>query len=140
MSSCSSNKGFQNFYNDHKNEANLALSFPKWIAIPFINEEEREVVKSLSKGMKRIRFIYNEEENISDQFSVYSTAYGYDKFFYTKSGEEAIELYALQDNDSIKEIVLSLGSEEEAVIIAILGKMSKDKFNKEIGPHLKNAL
>ena len=141
LSSCASKKdGFQQFYNDHKNESTLALSIPKWATMPFINKEDKATLKRLSKGMKSIRMIYDKNGSINRQFNHYITDKTYENFLYLRDDGNEINLYTNKSDGYIREIILSVGGEEESAVIAIIGKVDEYKFKERIGPYLKEAL
>lgn len=142
MCSCSSShQNYQKFYNQHVEDANIAVSLPKWAVMPFIKSEDKEVVKSLSKGMKKIRFLYDEEDNhIYTDFKNFARKQNYQNHIYLKDDGDEITLYTREDGEHIREIILSIGMEDESVIVAIIGKMPKSQFEHEIGPRLLNKL
>lgn len=140
LTSCSSNKGnYQQFYNNHVDEADFALGFPKWAVMPFIDKEDKEMVKELSEGMRRIRLLYNEDssdKSIQAAFQDYAKEHDYLNHLYIKSSDEKIDLFTKEDEDSVREIVLSVNSDGDNILIAILGKMPKAKFRSKVGPKL----
>ena len=141
--SCASRKDhYQAFYNDHTCEADLAIGFPKWLVMGFIDKKDREMVKQLSKGMNKIRLLYqdNSDQQIHTEFKTFAKANDYKSYLYLKDGEEQITPYTKEDDRNVKEIILSVGGEEESILIAILGKMPISQFTSEIGPKLNSAL
>jgi hypothetical protein len=141
--SCASRKDhYPAFYNDHTREADLAIGFPKWLVMGFIDKKDREMVKQLSKGMNKIRLLYqdNSDQQIHTEFKTFAKANDYKSYLYLKDGEEQITLYTKEDDRNIKEIILSVGSEDESILIAILGKMPISQFATEIGPKLNSVL
>ncbi len=95
----------------------------------------------MSEGMRRIKVLYNEEQDdqIYQDFRSHAETHGYLSYLYLRDDETNIDLYTREDDDNIHEIVLSLGADQESVIVALIGKMSKERFTKEIGPHLVKA-
>lgn len=141
LSSCASNKdGFQQFYNDHKNDSSLALSIPKWATMPFIDKEDRATVKKLSQGMKTIRFIYDDDGAINNSFNEFITDKNYQNFLYLRDDGNEINLFTHSKEGYIREIVLSVGSNDESAVIAILGKVKETEFKEKISPYLKETL
>jgi hypothetical protein len=115
----------------------MAISLPKWAVMPFIKSEDKEVVKSLSKGMKKIRFLYDEKDNhIYSEFKAFARTQSYYNHIYIKDDGDEITLFTREDGQDIREIILSVGTEDETVIVAILGKMPISQFENEIGPRL----
>ena len=139
--SCSKNSiGFKQFYNDHKNESKLALSIPKWATMPFINKEDRKIIKELSKGMKSVRVLIDEDTELNSRFVDYTELHNYTQYLYVKDSGDEIQMFTRSEDEDLREIVLSIGTESGDAIVAILGKANFDTFMTKINPYLRETL
>lgn len=141
LTSCSKNSiGFKQFYNDHKNESKLALSIPKWATMPFIDKEDRKLIKELSKGMKSVRVLIDDNTILNSNFADYTELHDYTQYWYVKDSGDEIQMYTRSEDKDLREIVLSIGTESGDAIIAILGKANFKEFMNKINPYLKETL
>jgi len=132
--------GFKQFYNDHKNDSKLALSVPKWATMPFINKEDRKLIKELSKGMKSVRLLVDEESTLNKSFNDYSEKQNYTQYWYVKDSGDEIQMYTRSEDEDLREIVLSIGTDSGDAIVAILGRADFNSFMTRINPYLKETL
>ena len=140
ITSCSKNSiGFKQFYNDHKNDSKLALSIPKWATMPFIDKEDRKLIKELSKGMKSVRVLIDEDAELNSSFVDYTEAHDYSQYWYVKDSGDEIQMFTRSEDENLREIVLSIGTDSGAAVIAILGKSNYTEFMKRINPYLKET-
>lgn len=134
MLSCASPNSFQSFYNQHKSEADWALAFPKYMAMVAIPKEDKEEVRRFSEGMRKIRVLLNETD--SDQlmasFSSFAEGKNYTPYIVVKKDGSSMDLYAREEGEHIREIVLDIRSDDGAFIIGLLGKMEKANFQKAL--------
>ncbi len=136
-SSCSKRTaGFNQFFDDNREDATLALGVPKWATMPFINKEDRKVIRDLSKGMKSMKVLIAENPNITDKFKDYVAAPLYDQHLYIQDDGEQIEIFTRTEDDNLREIVLSILSDSDVVVVAIQGKTNYQEFLNRISSQL----
>ena len=120
---------FQSFYNQEKKDARLAMAFPKFFAMIAIPDDAKEEVKYFTKGMKRVRLLYFEEDRSpKPDFTSFAEQGTYIPYIVAKQDGSKINVYSKEDEKHIREIVLDVQSEDEGFIIALLGKMDKKTF------------
>jgi hypothetical protein len=134
LSSCHRHTGFNDFYREHKRDASFALNIPKWLVSIAIPKEERVMVKKLSRGMNNIRLLVNEGENnnMSKDFAALTSDPSYREYLYVKDDQTHITLFVREEKDKIYEIIFSLLDEEDQIIIALNGRMSREYFEKQL--------
>ncbi len=107
LKSCSKNSiGFKQFYNDHKNESKLALNIPKWATMPFIYTEDRKLIKDLSKGMKSVRVLIDDNTIQNPNFADYTELYDYMQYWYVKDSGDEIQNHVKVLNGSATLLLL----------------------------------
>ena len=120
---------FQSFYNQEKDDARIAMAFPKYFAMIAIPDDAKEEVKYFTKGMKRVRLLYFEEDSkAKPDFSSFATSESYVPYLIVKQDGSKINVFTREDQEFIREIVLDVQSDEEGFIVALLGKMDKSTF------------
>lgn len=134
LCSCASNNSFQKFYNKEKSEADFALAFPKYMAMVAIPKDSKEDVKHFTQGMKRIRVLYNkrEDQSLFSSFVDFAENHSFLPYIVVKNDGSKMNLFTREDNAFIREIVIEIESEDEIIIVALLGKMSKHTFNEAL--------
>ncbi len=131
---CSSNHRFTGFYNDHKREARLALAVPKFMVNIFIPKEDRDVVKRLTKGMKKIKVLYEHRtaDALSRDLDLFIGSQEYATYFLYKDDGSRLALHAFEDEEEIHEIIMKLDANDEIVIVTLQGKMDLQDFNRAL--------
>lgn len=138
VSSCASKNSFQSFYNQNKSEADWALAFPKYVAMIAIPKDSKEEIKRFSQGMRKIRVLLNENKEVDDDdrllksFSSFAEGRNYTSYLAFKKDGSEINLFAREEENFIREIVLDLQDEEGSAIICLIGKMEKKNFQKAL--------
>lgn len=132
--SCASSDSFQHFYNQEKNDADIAVAFPKYMAMVAIPKEDKKEFKHFLKGMKKVRLLYDHEQSgrLLDSFKDFAKDKDYTPYFVVKKDGNKIDLFAKEEDNAIREIVLDIKSDEESIVVALMGKMDMSTF--------KNAL
>ncbi len=132
LSSCSKST-FQSYYNQEKEDARIAMAFPKFFAMIAIPDDAREEVKYFTKGMKRIRLLYFENERRpKPDFTAFAEQGAYVPYIVAKQDGSRINVYSKEDEDHIREIVLDVQAEDEGFTVALIGKMDKRTFAKAL--------
>lgn len=133
-SSCSTSNSFQGFYNEHKSEADWALAFPKYMAMIAIPKEDKEEIRRFSKGMRKIRVLLNEDddEQLMASFSSFAKGKNYTPYIVVKQDGSNMNLFAREEGDYIKEIVLDVRNDDGAFVIGLIGKMDKRNFSEAL--------
>ena len=129
MISCSSST-FQSFYNTEKEDARIAMAFPKYFAMVAIPDDAKDEIKYFTKGMKKVRLLFFDEKRMKHKpfFSEFADRLGYTPYIIAKDNGAQIFVYALEDQTIIKEIVLDINSNKEGFVVALIGKMDKQTF------------
>jgi len=130
LSSCASNQSFNQYYKQNKKHSDIAFSFPKWAAMVAIPAEEKEEVRYFTEGMNRVRVLVDGEDDgvHMESFVSYADEDEYSTYLVARKDGNDIGVMAKEDGDYIREIVLSLNTDDAAMVVGILGKMHKKTF------------
>ena len=140
FSSCAKKGSFQHFYNEHKRSSDIALAFPKYMAMIAVPGDAKEEVKYFTKGMKKIRVLVNDEQDVAmgQKFNNFIKSDVYDPYVLVKKDGTQFSIYAREKDDMIREIILNISAEEGDVVVGILGKMDKATFREAMQEAQKN--
>lgn len=99
------------------------------IAVP---GDAKEEVKYFTKGMKKIRVLVNDEQDVAmgQKFKNFIKSDAYEPYVLVKKDGSQFSLYAREENEMIREIILNVSAEEGDVVVGILGKMDKATFRE----------
>ena len=137
LASCTTQKPFDGFYHQHKKHVKLAIAVPKYIANIFVPKDEKSTVNKFTKGLKRVKLLIDEDEKteLADDFDRFVKSGNYDPYIYYNSEGEKIQLLVNETDELIREVVFRAQSEEMTVIMALQGKMKKDRFEGILEDH-----
>lgn len=128
---CSTPKdSFRSYYNTQIDEASYAIALPKWIPMLFLDREEKKEVNYFTDGMRRFKVLLYDGVNKrpTESFSSFADRHNFQKYLDIKKGDELISVHSKETEDTFKEIILEFQSDEECVIVGLLGSMDKAKF------------
>lgn len=132
LSSCA-RPTFQSFYKTEKDNARLALAFPKYFAMIAMPDDVKEDVKYFTNGMKKVRLLYFEDDfRTKPDFTKYANQNQYAPYLVVKEDGSKINIFADHDGDVIREIVLDVQSQDEGFIMALIGKMEIERFQEAL--------
>lgn len=132
--SCSSNRDFQTYYKSHKKESDIHIKLAKWLVMPFVPRENKEVIRKFTKGMKKAAIMYAEDDSgeLKASFDEFRKSHDYDQYFAYKDGGEDILILAKEHDGFIREIILEVEDGDVLSIVALLGKMRLSDFKQAL--------
>ena len=129
--SCTSRSTFTQFYNEHKRDCRLAVTFPRWAGMAFVPKDEKPVVSDMTRGIKRVRLLYEKDQALmKGQLSSFLETHEYSPYLYVRDDGTNLRLFALEDSDHIHEIIFEAEQEGEVIVLALEGKMPKNHFSR----------
>jgi len=129
--SCS-NKGFNKFYKEEVNNADLALTVPKWLIQASIPEDAKKDIKPFVKGMKKLKLLQYGNTNNKQKFDAFIKDGQYENYLSINDSDFTLGLLTKEDDELIKEIIVEFKNDEDYVLFAILGKMKIEDFQEAI--------
>ena len=132
LTSCASKSSFNSFYAEHKDECDFSISTPAFFANFFISEDDVEEYKDLFKKVKhyKVMIFENEKSSLDKQFDRFIKRKKYASIFKVKNNGDQVQLYFLENKNTIKEIVLKIKSDNDFVVLGLKTNISEDDFNK----------
>jgi len=134
LTSCASKSSFNSFYAEHKDECDFSISTPAFFANFFISEDDVEEYKDLFKKVKhyKVMIFENEKSSLDKQFDRFIKRKKYASIFKVKNNGDQVQLYFLENKNTIKEIVLKIKSDNDFVVLGLKTNISEKDFNKLI--------
>ena len=134
LTSCASKSSFNSFYAEHKDECEFSISTPAFFANLFIPKDDVEEYKDLFKKVKhyKVMIFENEKASLDKQFDRFIKRKNYASIFKVKSNGDQVQLYFLENKNTIKEIVLKIKSDEDFVVLGLKTNISEKDFNNFI--------
>ena len=132
LTSCASKSSFNSFYAEHKDECDFSISTPAFFANIFIPKDDVEEYKDLFKKVKhyKVMIFENEKSSLDKQFDRFIKRKKYASIFKVKNNGDQVQLYFLENKNTIKEIVLKIKSDKDFVVLGLKTNISENDFNK----------
>jgi len=134
LTSCASKSSFNTFYADNKNECEFSISSPAFLANLFIPKDDVREYEDLFKKVKhyKVMVFSDASKSLDKKFNRFIKQKKYASIFRVKQNGEQVQLYFLQNKNSIKEIVLKVKSDNDYVLLGLKTNISEEDFNKII--------
>ncbi|MEE9371555.1 MAG: DUF4252 domain-containing protein [Saprospiraceae bacterium] len=135
LGSCATHHTFQSFYSQNKSDTNIVINSPKWLPMLFISHEDRADVKKFTNGMKKIKVMINNDghsRNFIESFDDFALKNEYVSYVMIRDNGDKMNIFIKEQKDHISEIVLQINSDNETIIIALMGKMLRSDLNGAI--------
>ena len=132
LTSCASKSSFNSFYAEHKDECDFSISTPAFFANIFIPKDDVEEYKDLFRKVKhyKVMIFENKKASLDKQFDRFIKRKKYASIFKVKNNGDQVQLYFLENKNTIKEIVLKIKSDKDFVVLGLKTNISENDFNK----------
>jgi hypothetical protein len=132
ITSCASKSSFNSFYEENKAECEFSISSPAFIANLFIPKNDIGEYKALFKKVKhyKVMIFSDGSTSLDRKFERFIRQKNYETIFSINQQGEKVQLYFLQNNNAIREIVLKVKSDDDFVVLGLKTNISEADFNK----------
>jgi len=132
ITSCASKSSFNSFYEENKAECEFSISSPAFIANLFIPKNDVGEYKALFKKVKhyKVMIFSDGSTSLDRKFERFIRQKNYETIFSINQQGEKVQLYFLQNNNAIREIVLKVKSDDDFVVLGLKTNISEADFNK----------
>lgn len=134
LTSCATKSSFNSFYEENKAECEFSLSSPAFIANLFIPKEDVGEYKALFKKVKhyKVMIFSDASTSIDKKFNRFIKQKNYETIFSINQHGDKVQLYFLQRQNAIREIVLKIKSDNDFVVLGLKTNIAEKDFNKII--------
>lgn len=123
---------FKKFYKAHKKEASISFNLPGFIARAFVDSDDFGEEELLIKKAKNFKVMIFDDvsSEVAEDFRKFAKSNKLKTLVRTKSGKDRAEIYFLEKNDNVKEIIIVAGSgKEELVFLGLKTNLTKDELS-----------
>jgi len=138
LTSCASKSNFHSFYKTNKSEADFSINAPPFFVNVFVPNEDLGEYKDLIKNVRKYKIMTfsKENEKLERNFRKFIRNGNYASVLKVNEDGEKVDIYFLNEGDSIKEIILRVKSNDEYVLLGLKTNLLK----KELNTFLNNSV
>ncbi|MEN8125708.1 MAG: DUF4252 domain-containing protein [Bacteroidota bacterium] len=134
LTSCATQTSFNDFYQDNQKESDFSMGLNASIVRTFLSDEDFEEVKPLLKKAKHVRILVFTEDTqkMTSKFNKFIKRSDFENLISIKDDDDKVKIYALEQKNSIKEIVLDINSGDEMVLLGLKTNLKEEDLHKLI--------
>lgn len=135
FTSCkTSQSSFENFYQNHKSKSEFYIKAPAFLANLFLKDKDFKEVKPLIKKAKSYRLMIFDEnpQELQKDFTHFIKKHHYKPLVMIKERKENVGIYALEQQNRIKEIVMNIKDGNSVVMMSIKTNLTYDEIGKMV--------
>lgn len=126
------NVSFKKFYKAHKSQAEVSFNIPGFIGRMFIDKKDVDVeYEKLIKEARNFKILVFDKnpDVVAKDFKKFVRTNKLKTLVKVKDGKDKAEIYFIERNNYIREIIISAGNtEEELVLLGLKTKLTKDEL------------
>ncbi len=137
LTSCATQTSFNDFYQDNQKESDFSMGLNSSIVRTFLDDDDYEEVKPLLKKAKHVKILVftDNTQEMTTKFKKFIKRSDFDNLITIKDDGDKIKIYALEQKNKIKEIVLDVKTDDELVLIGLKTNITED----DLGNLLKGS-
>ncbi len=124
---------FKKFYKNHKEHSQFSLNVSASMVGSFFSDDDSDEVADLLKksGNFKLMVFDNENQEVSKDFRRYIRKNNLKTMVRVKGDDSKAELYTLEKNNLIKEIIFKANSDDDSlVLLGLKTSMTKEELAK----------
>ena len=120
LSSCASQTSFNTFYKNNNEYSDFSLGLNSSLIAGFLSDDDEDV-KELLKKAKHVRvMVFSDDyDQMNSKFNKFVNRSTFDRLVKVKENDESVNLYALEADKKIKEIVIQISTGDELVLLGL---------------------
>lgn len=128
LTSCATQTSFNDFYQDNQKESDFSMGLNSSIVRTFLDDDDYEEVKPLLKKAKHVKILVftDNTQEMTTKFKKFIKRSDFDNLITIKDDGDKIKIYALEQKNKIKEIVLDVKTDDELVLIGLKTNITED--------------
>ena len=134
LTSCATKSSFHSFYKENQHNSDFSINVSAFVGNMFIPKEDLGEFKTLLKKAKNYELMVfsNSEDELDRKLNRFIKRKKFSTFFRVAQNGDKVQLYFLENNNIIKEIVLKIKSDNDYILIGAKTKISEKDLNKII--------
>ena len=131
LSSCATRTSFNDFYQSNQKDSEFSLGLNSSLIASFLSDEDYADVKPLLKKAKHVRILVFSEESEQAQlkFNKFIKRSKFENLIKISDDNDKIKVFALENNDRIKEVVLEISSDDDLVLLGLKTNLSQQDID-----------
>jgi hypothetical protein len=131
LSSCATKSNFSSFYKSNRSESDFSINAPAFFVNVFVPKEDLGEYKDLIKNVKKYKVMTfsKENERLERNFRRLIKNGNYASVLKVNEDGEKVDIYFLNDGETIKEIILRVKSDDEYVLLGLKTNLLQKKLN-----------
>ena len=131
LTSCATQTSFNDFYQDNQKESDFSMGLNSSIVRTFLDDDDYEEVKPLLKKAKHVKILVFTEntQEMTTKFKKFINKSDFDNLITIKDDGDKVKIYALEQKNKIKEIVLDIKTDDELVLIGLKTNITEDDLS-----------
>jgi hypothetical protein len=133
LSASAQTSTFKKFYKNHKEHSQFSLNVSASMVGSFFSDDDSDEVADLLKksGNFKLMVFDNENQTVSKDFKKYIRKHNLKTMVRVKGDDSKAELYTLEKNNLIKEIIFKANSDDDnLVLLGLKTSMTKEELAK----------
>ena len=129
--SITAQSSFGTFYKANNEYSDLSIGLNTSMVSHFLSDDDEEVKELIKKAKHAKIMIFSDySEKTSSNFKKFIKRSNFDELVKIKDEDANIQLYSKEDNQIIKEIVVSLFTDGELILIGLQTNMTHEELAK----------
>jgi len=131
LSSCATQTSFNDFYQDNQKDSEFSLGLNSSLISSFLSDEDYADVKPLLKKAKHVRILVFSEESdqVKQKFNKFIKKSDFEDIIKISDDNDNIKIFALEDKERVKEVVLEIASDDELVLLGLKTNLSQQDID-----------
>ncbi len=131
LTSCATQTSFNDFYQDNQKESDFSMGLNSSIVRTFLDDDDYEEVKPLLKKAKHVKILVFTEntQEMTTKFNKFIKKSDFDNLITIKDDGDKVKIYALEQKNKIKEIVLDVKTDDELILIGLKTNITEDDLS-----------
>ena len=132
LSSCATKSSFNSFYTENSADCDFSISTSAFFGNLFIPKDEVKEYSNLFKKVKHYKVMISSKEatGLDKKFDRFISRKNYNTLLKINSKGDQVQLYFLEENQIIKEVILKVKSDSDLVLLGLKTNITEKDFSK----------
>jgi len=132
LSSCATHTSFNDFYQSNQKDSDFSFGMNASFIRGFLSGEDYEEIKPLLKKAKHVRILVFSEnsEQMNMKFDRFIKRSQFEDIIKIKDNGDKVKIFALEEKENIKEIVLEIASDGDLVLLGLKTNLTQKDIDR----------
>lgn len=131
LTSCATQTSFNDFYQNNQKDSDFSLGLNSSLIRTFLDDDDYEEIKPLLKKAKHVRILVFSEKSdeMNKKFNKFIKNSTFEDIIKVKDDSDNISIFALEEKDRIKEVVVEINTDGELVLLGLRTNLTHDDIS-----------